>query len=102
MQPKNFSSLAHEPRRLMRYGKIANVLGVSSSKPLWQQETEGASHNLLAAISKSPLNHLVEKDDELFFVNRDNAIWSDRHDAGKKCELDKIIIVHVGKSRRQR
>ena len=82
MQAENFLSLIHEPRRLTRFGKFADVLGVSSSKPLWQQEIEGASHNLVAAISKGPFGPLVEKDDELFFVNRDNAIWSDRHDAG--------------------
>ena len=102
MQPEDFLSLAHAPRCVTRFGKIADVLGVSSPKPLWQQETEGASSNLLAAISKDPLGPLVEKDDELFFVNRDNAIWSDRHDAGKKCELGKIIVVHVRKSHRQR
>jgi hypothetical protein len=101
MQAKDFLSLTHEPRGCTGCGKPADVIGVSGSKPLWQQETKGASHNLVAAISKGLLGAVVEGDDELLFVNRDDAIRCSRHDAGKKCKPGKIVFVHPSETRHQ-
>jgi hypothetical protein len=61
-----------------------NVIGVSSPKPVGQQEVEGLSQNLIAPISEGVLGPVVEESDVVLLINCDNGLRSNREEARQK------------------
>ena len=74
---EQFTTLAHGSRNVRRFGERLDVSPVGVSKSLGQQHVKRLADDFVFTISKHFLGALIEQEDALVGINRDNRVFGD-------------------------